>query len=211
MLTYNFYKTNKEIKADVSDCMRDSWKSASVATLVYCLICLVLIGATTLLSIFVAWWISIPLAIVSYYIISILNYGYTNMSLQLSRQQVISTKDLFVGFSKKIGQILALSTKKFFMLLFWLVMLIVPFFIKLIEYSMATYLVIDRADVTSENALKESRHIMKQNRSRYLKFLLSYILWYLLVVISAGVAFIWVAPKVMTAKAVFYENLKTEF
>ena len=92
----------------------------------------------------------------------------------------------------------------------WIVALVVPFIIKSISYSMASFLMIDK-NIDSENALKESQHIMKQNHGRYAKLLLCNLHWFLLVLLSAGIAFVWIAPMFMTKKALFYENLKTDF
>ena len=211
MLNYNFYKTSKEIKKEANECLRGSWGQSAKATLVFSAICLALIGLTVLLSVFVAWWISIPLALISMLIISILSYGYSFYCHQIALQEKTEIKLIFNGFSKKIMHIIKLSIKKFFLGILWLVMLIYPFIANSIGYSMATFLMIDNEKVNEDNALKESKHLMKQNYGRYFKFVMSYMIWYLLVVISCGVAFLWVAPKVMTGKAIFYENLKTEF
>ncbi len=211
MLNYNFYKSNKEIKLEVKDCLRGSWGQSVNTTFVFSLICLLLIGTTVLLGIFVAWWLSIPIALISMLIMSILSYGYSYFCLKLARQENPTTKDLFCGFSKKIGQVIKLSIKKFFLGIFWLVMLVVPFVVKSIGYSMATFLMIDKREINSDNALKESKHIMTQNYYRYFKLVISFVLWYFLVIVSAGIAFFWVVPRIMTSKALFYENLKTEF
>lgn len=210
MTNYDYYISNKEINTEAFDCMRGSWKDSAKVTLLYCFICLVSIALPILLGIFVKWWLSIPIGIIALLLICVLSYGYTNFCHRLSLQENPKTKELFTGFSKKIGGVLRLGIKKFFLSLMWLVLLVVPFFVKSIGYSMSTFLMIDKR-ATSENALSESKHLMKQNYLRYLKFLFSNLHWFLLILISAGVAFIWIAPLFMTKKALFYENLKTEF
>ena len=211
MINYFFYKSSKEIKTDVKEALRGSWGQCVKATLVFSVICLALIGMSVLFGIFIAWWSAIPLGLFSMLLISILSYGYTYFCHKLALQEKAEIKFIFFGFSKKIFHIIKLSIKKFVLGLIWLVMLILPFFIKSIGYSMATLLLIDKAKVNDDSVLKESSHLMKDNYGRYFKFIMSFTLWYLLVIVSLGIAFLWVAPKVMTAKAVFYENLKTEF
>lgn len=211
MLSQNFYYSTKQIKYETNECMRGSWKGAANTTLIYLLLNLALVGASVMLGVFVAWWAAIPAGIAAFITIAILHYGYTAFCLELARQQNPKSKLLFSGFSRRVGDILRTEIKKLFLFILWFIILIVPFFINAVGYSMATLLLVDRADIGSEKALKESKHIMQQNYSRYAKLILSYFWWYLLVIISAGIAFVWVSPKVTTAKAVFYENLKTEF
>ena len=210
MLNHGFYISNKEIATESKDCLRGSWKVAALTTFVFCLFMIVALSITILTSIFVEWWFSIPFGILTILLFGIFHYGYSQFCLSIARQETPYISELFSGFSKKIGGILKLIIKKFFLLLFWLVVFIVPFFVKAIAYSMSTLLMIDKG-LKSDVVIKESKHIMKQNYGRYLKFVFSNILWFLLVLISAGIAIIWVAPKFMTGKALFYENLKTEF
>lgn len=210
MLSQGFYISNSEIKSETNDCMRGSWKSAAGTTFVFMLISITLIALIVLPSVFVAWWFSIPFAVLAILIFSIFHYGYTEYCLNLARQENPPMSMLFSGFSKKIGQILKLEIKKIILLLMWLVVFVIPFFVKAAAYSMATHLMIDKGE-KSATALKESKHIMTQNYGRFFKFIISYFLWFMLAIISAGIALIWIAPKFAVGKSLFYENLKTEF
>lgn len=203
--------SNKEIREQSKDCLRGSWKTAFSASLIVFLLCVFLVATTVLLSIFVAWWISIPLGLFSLIIFAILSYGYNNFCLHISRQELPNKSLVFSGFSKRAKTVIAVFIKRFVLTIFWLVILIIPAFIKNIGYSMSTLLMADRNDIKSENALVESKHIMKQNYSRYFKFLMSNFLWFFLILITAGIAWIWIGPVLSTKKAIFYENLKTMF
>ena len=211
MALYNFYITNKDISEQSRDCLRGSWKTAISASLIVFLIFISLAAATTLLSIFVVWWISIPLGLFSLFIFAILSYGYNNLCLHISRQELPNKSLVFSGFSRRVRTILAVFIKRFILSIFWLIVLVFPVFIKNIGYSMATLLMADRSDIKSENVLVESKHIMKQNYSRYFRFLMSNFFWFFLILITAGIAWIWIGPLLSTKKALFYENLKTTF
>lgn len=210
MTNYDYYVSNKQINADAADCMRGSWKDAAKTTVLYMLLCVIYIAIPVFVGIFVKWWLSIPIALVCMLFISIFSYGFSAFCHKLALQENPKTSLLFAGFSKKLGAVLRVSIKKFFLGLLWLIIFVVPFFIKSIGYSMATFLMIDK-NIDSENALKESQHIMKQNYGRYFIFLLCNLHWFLLILISAGIGFVWIAPMFMTKKALFYENLKTDF
>lgn len=211
MATYNFYDSNKQISEKSKDCLRGSWDVLASASAIVFLICVVPLIVTILLSIFVAWWISIPLGILTFIVWVVMSYGYEKFCLRVAKQDLPVKNDIFAGFSKKMGNVLRIALKRLFLSIFWLIVLVFPCFIKNIGYSMSYLLLADRNDITSENALNESKHIMQQNYGRYFKLILSNILWILLVILSAGIGWIWIGPILQTKKAVFYENLKTEF
>ena len=211
MANYNFYISTEECKEHTNEALRGSWKQSASITAIFMLIMLVLILTTVLLSVFVFWWLSIPLGIFSLLVAGILSYGYNIFCLNLAQGKTARLTDLFAGFGKKMGAVIKLTIKKLFLYIFWLVALIVPFFVKTVGYSMSTLLLIDNPNINSSNALKESKHLMKQNYGRYVKFVLSFAGWFLLGIISAGIGFIWIAPMFVTNKAMFYENLKTDF
>lgn len=211
MANFNFYISSAERKETAKDLIRGSWKLCAKTTLIYFLISLALISCAVFPSIFVYWWLSIPIGLFALLIISILNYGYNKFCLDIAQNKQTGTSQLFAGFSKKMGAVIATSIKKFFLSIFWLILLIVPYIIKNIGYSMAHFLIADRADINGSNALSESKHIMTQNYGRYTKFALSYFGWFLLGSITGGIAMIWILPLFNINRAVFYENLKTEF
>ena len=211
MQTYNFYISNKQINEQAKESSRGFWKEAGkVGAIVYTLFIL-LIATTVLLSIFVSPWLAIPLGIFCFVFFALLDFGFNKFCFGLAKQENANTKYLFAGFSKKAGSVLAIAFKRLLLSLIWLVMLVVPCIIKNIGYSMSILLLCDRQDINGDNALNESKHIMMQNYGRYFKFILSNILWLLLALITAGIAWIWVGPKLTVKKAIFYENLKTEF
>ena len=178
MLNHGFYISNKEIATESKDCLRGSWKVAALTTFVFCLFMIVALSITILTSVFIEWWFSIPFGILTILLFGIFHYGYSQFCLSIARQETPYISELFSGFSKKIGGRLKLTIKKFFLLLFWLVVFIVPFFVKAIAYSMSTLLMIDKG-LKSDVVIKESKHIMKQNYGRYFKFVFSNILWLL--------------------------------
>ena len=211
MANYDFYITSKQCKESTKDLMRGSYKLCSKTTALYMILCLLPIFATVLFSILVKWWLSIPLGIVTILLVGILSFGYDAFCLNMAQEKEARTKDIFKGFSKKIGSIIKLTLKRLFLAIFWLVLLIVPFFVNFCGYSMSNFLLIDNSNINGSNALKESKHIMKKNYGRYAKFLLSFSGWFLLGILTAFIGFIWIAPIININRAVYYENLKTDF
>lgn len=211
MQAYNFYISAKQCKEHAKDCLRDAWKASAKASILYLFVVLALLSAIVLPSIFVRWWLVFPLLFVCYLVWSLFDYGYTQYFWKLCRLESPTAKDLFAGFSKRTGDVLKTAFKRLFLGIFWLAMLVVPFFIKQASYDMSYYLLMDNNELTSAKVLKESKHLMKKNVGRLYKFHFEFLLWYLLILCTAGFAGIWVLPYIKTSQAKFYEDLKTEF
>lgn len=98
----------------------------------------------------------------------------------------------------------------FFLMLFvglWTLLFVIPGIIAALSYSMVMYLMAD-GDIDSTNTLKRSKEMMDGYKWDYFVFGLSFILWILLVMITFGIAIIYVAPYMSIANALYYEELK---
>lgn len=78
----------------------------------------------------------------------------------------------------------------------------------LFRYAMTYYIYIDNPDMGAMKAIRESVAMMKGNKTRLLLLYLSFILWYLLGIITISIAFLWITPYIKSAEAVFYDELK---
>ena len=210
MASYDFYISNKEITDRTEDCLRDLWNILTKASLLYYVISVIPFAITILVSIFVKWWLVFPLAILSLFIFATMTYGFESYCLRLAQEKEPQLKYVFSGFSRRFGKIFGITFKRLFLSLFWLVVLVFPCFIKNIGYSMSFMVLADKNGKV-DNAIVESKRLMKENYKRYFKFLLSNIHWILITIVTLGIAFIWIGPELITKKAVFYENLKTDF
>ena len=210
MTEFNFYLTSKQCKQQAKEALHGNWGQAVGITALYALVVLLIAGVLFVPTIFV-WWASIPASVVLLIFVSLFNYGYTNYFLKLAKGDETSTKLLFSGFGKKSGAILKNEIKRFFLSIFWLILLIVPCLVKNIGYSMSTLVIADTQNTKGLNALKKSKHLMNKNYGRYFKFVLSFLLWFLLTLVTGGIAGLWAMPLFMASNSAFYENLKTEF
>ena len=76
-----------------------------------------------------------------------------------------------------------------------------------LAYAFVDYLVVD-TDVTGNDALRESREMMKGYKWNYFVFGLSFLGWILLVPFTLGILLIWLYPYMTVATAIYYERLK---
>ncbi len=75
------------------------------------------------------------------------------------------------------------------------------------SFRMAFYLQADNPDWSPWRALRESRRLMHGHRWRLACLDASFIGWFLLMGLTAGIAGVFVLPYFMTANAAFYEDL----
>ena len=76
-------------------------------------------------------------------------------------------------------------------------------------FSQIYYLLADNPQIGAVEVLKKSAEMMKGYKGKLFCLDLSFIGWYLLGIVTLGIAFIWVGPYIKTANTIFYENLKS--
>ena len=89
----------------------------------------------------------------------------------------------------------------------WALLFIIPGIIAAISYQMAPYIYIDGTHDALES-IKKSKEMMKGYKADYFVFMLSFLGWILLGVLTLGILYIWLYPYMETAKILYYEKLK---
>lgn len=92
-------------------------------------------------------------------------------------------------------------------ILLGLILFVVPGIMAIYGCSMVNYIIADNPDATAREAIRESRRIMKGNRWRLFCLELSFILPILLSVLTLGIGFIWVIPRMQASYAAFYREI----
>ena len=88
-----------------------------------------------------------------------------------------------------------------------ILLLFIPGICASYSYRMAFYLLADNPDWSPVRALKESKKLMYGHRWRLACMDFSFIGWFLLVVVTWGLAGLFVMPYFAAANAAFYEDL----
>lgn len=119
-----------------------------------------------------------------------------------------SFKDAFSGFKVKygrnIGTLLLVSIKT----VLWSLLLIVPGIIKTYEYAIIPYILADDPEISSKEAFKKAKQMMKGNKWRLFKLNLSFIGWAILCIFTLGIGVFFLSPYLNAASAEFYVELK---
>jgi uncharacterized membrane protein len=147
------------------------------------------------------------MSIVSLIIGGPIYFGVAAYFLKLSRNEPAEFSELFSGFSLfKTNFILNLLTMIFTLL--WALLLIVPGIIAGISYSMAYFIVNDNPDISGLEAIRRSKEMMYGHKMRFFNMWLSFLGWFLLGLVTAGLGMLYAVPYYRAAKANFYLDLK---
>lgn len=190
-------KTSSELRAQAWGVLSGKWGMAVVATLVYGVISGVL-SFIPFISYIAVLLVSLPLA-----------YGFTIMLLNVVRGSDVQLDTMGEGF-KDYGRILGTMLLSSVYQFLWMLLLIIPGIIKGYSYALTPYLLKDHPELKFNAAIEESMRLMSGNKMRLFLLDLSFIGWFLLGIITFGIAFLWITPYWNTARAAFYEDLMSD-
>ena len=121
-----------------------------------------------------------------------------------------SFKEAFSGFKvrygRNIGTLLLVGIK----LTLWTILFIIPGIIKTYEYAIIPYILADDPEISSKDAFKKAKQMMKGNKWRLFKLEFSFIGWLILCVLTLGIGTFFLIPYVNAAAAEFYVELKNK-
>ena len=145
-------------------------------------------------------------SIISLIIAGPLNLGVALYFLKLARVQNSQLEDIFSGF-KSFGNAFLLNLIKIIFVFLWSLLLIIPGIIAAISYSMSYYIMNDNPGMSSTDAIKASKELMRGNKGKFFVFVVSFIGWFILGALAFGIGLLWVGAYYNTAKANFYQDL----
>ncbi|MDO4490347.1 MAG: DUF975 family protein [Lachnospiraceae bacterium] len=118
--------------------------------------------------------------------------------------------DLFSGFRYNFVENFLMALLKGVFIFLWSLLFLIPGIVKGYSYAMTEYLMARDRELTAMDALKLSRELMKGNKFRLLLFQLSFIGWILLMILTCGIAGIFVIPYMQTATTEFFNDIYFE-
>lgn len=119
-----------------------------------------------------------------------------------------SNMDNFVSGNADIPQNLGVFAAVYLLLLVISIIFMLPGIIKNFEYAMIPYILGEDENISSKDAFKQTKDMMKGNKFRYIGLMLSFIGWMFLGLMAFGVGMIFVMPYVNMAAAHFYIDAK---
>lgn len=77
-----------------------------------------------------------------------------------------------------------------------------------LAYAMVPFVIHDNPEIGVAEALRTSRKMMKGHKGELFVLYLSFIGWFLLGIITCGIAFFWIQPYMYATEAAFYEDIR---
>ena len=140
-----------------------------------------------------------------------LSLGLIMVYLSVTYGEEVQINMLFDGFrNHNMGKTILLFLMVIFFTMLWSLLFVIPGIIKAYSYSMSFYILAENPDMTAREALNESKEIMKGNKLNFFILELSFFFWLLLVVVTFGIAAIYVEPYMQLTYANFYHNIKRQ-
>jgi len=145
----------------------------------------------------------------TYVIAPPLSLGMTMVYLDVTYGDPVEISTLFKGF-QMLGKSIALFLWIILFTFLWSCLFIIPGIIKSYSYSMAFYILAENPDMTAREAITESKIIMNGHKLDFFVLQLSFFFWALLVIVTFGIAAIYVSPYEQLTYTNFYHNIKRQ-
>lgn len=187
--------TNAELKALAKARLKNNWGTAILVILLQGVITYVVGIALPGIGNIASLILSGPLT-----------FGVTYVYVQFSYGQSAQVGDAFKGFSYFGNTFLLYLLRAIFVAL-WSLLLVVPGIMKAYSYAMATYLMVQEPSISAQDALKKSEQCMKGHRMEMFMLVLSFFGWWMLCIVTFGVATLFVAPYLNETLILFFQQL----
>lgn len=148
------------------------------------------------------------LSFVSIIIAGPLLIGVDFYLLNVIRRNEPRLEDLFHPFQFSLATSIVAYLLKMVIIFLFTLLLFIPGIIKAYQYMLVNYIIADNDKITAKEALELSKEMMQGNKLRMFYLHLSFIGWFLLIVVTFGIAALYVIPYMYTANAQFYQELK---
>ncbi|AEE16475.1 DUF975 family protein [Treponema brennaborense] len=135
--------------------------------------------------------------------------GIAMFSLEVVRQKKGNFNTGFKGFKQFGSSFVATLLMNIFICL-WSLLLFIPGIIATLRYSMTYFILADNPEMSGSEAIKKSKEIMKGHKGELFVLLFSFFWWYVLCLITFGLAAIYVSPYIHATIANLYEQIKGE-
>jgi uncharacterized membrane protein len=138
-----------------------------------------------------------------------LSLGMALIFLRLVRGESIDIAMMFKGFEDFLRSFVSGLLVAIFTFL-WTLLLIVPGIIAGLSYSMTFFILNDDPQITPSEAIRKSKEMMNGHKMNLFMLQLSFLGWFILGMLSMGIAFLWIGSYYAAALAIFYQELQGE-
>lgn len=135
-----------------------------------------------------------------------LELGFILIYLSIIDRKEIQVSDVLAGFND-YGRIIVANLCMIIFVTLWSFLLIIPGIIKIYSYSMTFYILAEDPTISPIDAITKSKEMMHGNKLDLFFMHLSFFGWFILCVITLGIALLYVGPYIGAAQTNFYRTL----
>ena len=92
----------------------------------------------------------------------------------------------------------------------WALLFIIPGIIKAYAYSMSFYLMKKDPNLSGQDAITKSKEYTMGYKSDLFMLDLSYLGWYFIGIFTLGILWLWIVPKHLTARVLYYDEISAK-
>lgn len=144
--------------------------------------------------------------VLSVVISSLVSIGYAQFNIDLIEGNDPRIATLF-SKGKQVGTAIIANLLVFIRVFIGTILFIIPGIIAAFQYSMVNYIIAENPGIKAREALERSKEMMRGNKFRFFRLSLSFLGWSILVVLTLGIAGIWVGPYIEASFAAFYKDI----
>ena len=182
----------KECKQLAKQILKGKWVIAFAAVLIYSAVSAA-VGTITLGIGILLLSASLMIALYNVFI-----GGYKENKYEIS--------DMVKGATDNISTKIVLSILKTIFLALWSLLFFIPGIIKTYSYALAELIARKEPEIDANDCITKSRELMDGHKMELFIFDLSFIGWYLLGIITFGIAFIWIVPFHQQARIIYIDK-----
>lgn len=206
--------TASECRAAARRALSGHWAPSVLATVIFIVIIMLLVGYDTLTQVKVlqaVTSVSLVFTLAQLCILNPLEAGVHNAFRKLYHDGDDNiTYNMFkMGFGKWWHVFLGMFHMNLLILL-WSFLFIIPGIVKSLSYAMTPFILVEHPELSTTEAIHESRLMMKGHKFDLFYLYLTFIGWAILCLFTAGIGYFWLVPYIETAQAAFYYDIKNE-
>lgn len=162
------------------------------------------------LGIELPYLLSKSMEILGFLLGGVMMFGVSRITLSVIKKEDTKITDLFSGLSiylKLLGLYVILTV----LTIIGLNAFIIPGIVISLMFSQAFYILAENEDESVINCLAKSEKMMIGHKMELFYIELSFIGWVIAIILTAGIAFIWLEPYMQMTFANYYLKLKEEY
>ena len=144
-------------------------------------------------------------ALVAYYVNAVFRYGLSALSIAVMRGGA-RIGHAFSGFGKGWNTLWLMALAHLYIFC-WTLLFVIPGIRATFSYALIYLIKADHPDWEADRCIGESKRLMEGNRWRYFCLCLSFLGWWILGMLTFGLALFFAMPYFNAAQAAFYEDL----